>query len=370
MRHNQCPKGKRTAVRGAWAQLGLAIAVTAGLLAGSARSGAAQVLTQGPSAPGAVTSDGSFGTSPWTNPTNAIGNDGSYAVTAPGGVPTQYLKATNFGFSIPGPAQILGIEVGVDRRSTVGTVFDVRARIVKGNVVGSAERALPGTWPTMDTTVTYGTPSDLWGETWLPADINGVGFGFALSVADGVDAAAVDAITITVHYSLCASAPAAGCRTAQKSVLVVKDGGVNSTKDKLVWKWIKGQTTTQADFQNPIATARYALCVYGNGALVGESLVTPSPSWSLLSTKGYKYLDKNGTQDGIQKIILKGSAGNKAKVLVKGKGANLDDIVPPLALPVRVQLVNSDNGECFEGVFATPADVKKNAAGLFKGNSQ
>jgi len=366
MRHIQCARGNRA---GGSASRWLA-AVVGGLAIAGAQVAAAQILSEGPLPPGAVVSDGSFGTSPWTNPGNAITSDNTYAVTAPGGLPTQYLKATNFGFNIPAPAEILGIEVDLERRCTAATVFDVRARIVKGGTVGTAERALGGTWPTVDTVVTYGTPSDLWGETWTPADINGAGFGFALSVADGVDTAAVDSIAITVHYSLCASAPAAGCRTALKSILVVKDGGVNSTKDKIVWKWVKGQTTPTVDFADPLATASYALCVYSNGALVGESLVGPGPGWSAISTKGFKFLDKNGAQDGIQKIILKASTANKSKALVKGKGANLTDIVPPLTLPVVVQLVNSDNGLCFQGDFLNAGDVKKNAAGLFKGKNQ
>lgn len=366
MRHIQCARGNGA---GGSASRWLA-AVVGGLAIAGAQVAAAQILSEGPLPPGAVVSDGSFGTSPWTNPGNAITSDNTYAVTAPGGLPTQYLKATNFGFNIPAPAEILGIEVDLERRCTAATVFDVRARIVKGGTVGTAERALGGTWPTVDTVVTYGTPSDLWGETWTPADINGAGFGFALSVADGVDTAAVDSIAITVHYSLCASAPAAGCRTALKSILVVKDGGVNSTKDKMVWKWVKGQTTPTVDFADPQATANYALCVYSNGALIGESLVGPGAGWSAISTKGFKFLDKNGAQDGIQKIILKASTANKSKALVKGKGANLPDpLGAALPLPVTALLVNDANSICFEGIYDA-LDVKKNDGEQFKAKAQ
>ena len=211
--------------------------------------------------------DASFGGASWFPAANAIASDDMWAVTAPGGSPTHYLKATNFAFAIPAPAQILGIEVLVERHSSVGTIFDSRARIVKGGVIGTAERALAGTWPTVtDATVTYGSPSDLWGETWTPADINGAGFGFALSVDDNADAAAVDHISIRVSYSLCASTPAIGCRTAAKSILVVKDNATD-TKDKLIWKWIKGASTTQAEFGDPtvpVTGANIALCVYDN----------------------------------------------------------------------------------------------------------
>lgn len=361
MRHHACATG------GGSSTARITAATLAGFALIAATSVYGQTLTQGPLSPGAVVSDASFGTSAWTLPNNASASDNTYTVSAPGGIPTQYLKATNFGFNIPGPAQIFGIEVSVERRSTVGLVTDERARIVKGGVIGAAERALPGAWPTVDTPVTYGTPSDLWGETWTPADVNAAGFGFALSVDDGVDTAAVDHITITVTYSLCASAPAGSCRTAAKSILVIKDNA-NNAKDKIVWKWVKGASTTQAEFGDPVmGTANMALCIYETGGLVGEALVAPGPGWSVVSTKGWKFLNKAGTQDGIQKIILKGSTNNKAKALVKGKGLNLPDPSPPLTLPVTVQLVNSQTGICWEGVFAT---ATKNVAGSFKAKDQ
>ncbi len=355
--------GKRFARRRGCGGVLIALALTCA----TAHGAAAQVLSDGPLPPGAVVSDNSFGVAAWVNPNNALASDDTYAVVAPGNMPTQYLKVTNFGFDIPAPAEVLGIEVELERRSAAGSVSDARARIVKNGVVGATDRAKPGFWPTVDTPVTYGSASDLWGETWTAADINANGFGFALSVTDNVDTAAVDAIAITVHYSLCAAAPVVGCRTAQKSILLLKDTGTDA-KDKLVWKWIKGQNTSQADFGNPTVSARYALCLYENGtAPLAQALVEPGIGWSQLSAKGWKFLNKAGSQDGMQKIVLKGATGGKAKALVKGKGVNLPDPGPPVTLPVVVQLVNSETGICWESTFSTLADVKKNVTGQFKG---
>ena len=365
MRHQACAKGGRSAARF------IVAAALTGLTLVSAKAGYGQALTQGPLDPGAVVDDASFGGASWFPPANAITSDNMWAVTAPGGSPTHYLKATNFTFAIPAPAQILGIEVLVERHSSLGTIFDSRARIVKGGVIGTAERALGGTWPLTDTTVTYGSPSDLWGTTWTPSDINGAGFGFALSVDDNADAAAVDHVSIRVSYSLCASTPAIGCRTALKSILVVKDNATD-TKDKLTWKWVKGASTTQAEFGDEVmGTANIALCIYDNTGFLGGTLVAPGTGWSVVSTKGWKFLDKTGAQDGVQKIILKASTSGKSKALVKGKGANLPvgtpDITPPLTLPVTAQLVNSQSGLCWESVFSTQI---KNQAGLFKAKDQ
>jgi len=335
-------------------------------------SGVSAQISEGPNSPGAVVSDASFGTSPWFATGNAAASDNSWAQGAPAGLgPTQYLKATTFGFAIPAPAQIVGIEATIERHSNLGTIKDSRVRIVKGGIVGATERALAGTWPIgTDATVTYGGSSDLWGETWTPADINAGGFGLALSVTDSADLALVDHMTLKVYYSLCADTPAAGCKTAAKSIFLVKDKTPDS-KDKLIWKWIKGLSTPTADFADPLGSARYALCVYAGptSTKIGDALVQPGAGWSNISTKGFKYLDKTASQTGIQKIIVKGSVSDKAKALVKGKGAALPDIAPPLALPVKVQLVNSGSGECWEGEYDTP-DIKKNETGQFKAKAQ
>ena len=157
------------------------------------------------------------------------------------------------------------------------------------------------------------------------------------------------------------------CRAAQKSILVIKDK-TDDSKDKLVWKWIKGANTSQAEFADPITTANYALCFYSgpSASLIDSADVGPGSDWTPISTKGYKYKDATGAQSGVKKIVLKGSTTNKSKALVKGKGTGLPDFtlpIPPGDLPLIVQLRNNQTGVCWEGVFATPL---KNVAGLFK----
>ena len=81
--------------------------------------------------------------------------------------------------------------------------------------------------------------------------------------------------------------------------------------------------------------------------------------WAALGTKGYKYKDQGGTQDGITKVIVKGGGAGKSKALVKGKGAGLPDFDSDLPvantdLPMIVQLRNNSTGICWEGSFSTP----------------
>jgi hypothetical protein len=166
----------------------------------------------------------------------------------------------------------------------------------------------------------------------------------------------------------CPTAPSGGCRTPGKKLLLIKNKA-DSTKDKLVWKYLKGvEASTQADFADPTMTAAYALCIYAGTAdtLVATLTVQPSNTmWKPLGSKGYKYKDKNGSQSGVTKIIAKGGAAGKTKALVKGKGLNLPDPLDmgALAVPVTAQLLNHESGICWETVLNSP---KKSTNELFK----
>jgi hypothetical protein len=157
------------------------------------------------------------------------------------------------------------------------------------------------------------------------------------------------------------------CRPAGKSVLLAKNGGGGT--EKLIWKWIQGASTAPSEFGDPTDTANYALCIYAGAvpALVGEAVIPASASrWSAVGSKGYRYDDPSAAAGGIFKGLLKGSATNKSKVLVKGAGAPLPDLSLPITPPVTVQLVNSANGLCWGASYSQllinePARLKAHA---------
>lgn len=176
---------------------------------------AVDLLMQGPNSPGTVVNDNSIGTIPWVNPGNATTSDDADATC--GALYYQdkgyYLKATNFGFAIPADATINGIlvEFEKDQDGSQGAISDQAVRIVKGGVIGSTNRKLGGSWPDSDTYVSHGSNSDLWGETWTPADINSNGFGVAISPTENyidLETARIDHIRITVYYTMPVGAPA------------------------------------------------------------------------------------------------------------------------------------------------------------------
>lgn len=211
----------------------------------------------GPNNP-ATAADAGGGVSSWTNPTNVFSSNNANATTtiAGGGAPTSSgprnptasqniagatpnwstgsvvfasddsratatfsdvdtgpgatLEATGFGFAIPTNASIQGIVVEVERSVAAGSgnIRDFSVLIVKNGSATGTNKADTGTnWPSVDAYKTYGGSADLWGTTWLPADINASNFGIQLRATstgipvDNFKTARIDHIRITVHYT-------------------------------------------------------------------------------------------------------------------------------------------------------------------------
>jgi hypothetical protein len=160
----------------------------------------------------------------------------------------------------------------------------------------------------------------------------------------------------------CLSSPQT-CRAAQKSLFLAKNLG--AANDKLVWKWLKGVATTQTEFGDPTATTDYALCIYDNSGLLSQTVVSAGAKWSAISTSGYKYKDAAASGPAIDKVLLKGSADNKSKVLVKNKGGTAPGLPASVTAPLTVQLFNGTTGLCW-GATYTNQQLLDNAAGHIK----
>ncbi len=169
----------------------------------------------------------------------------------------------------------------------------------------------------------------------------------------------------------CPDQARSGCRTAEKSILVITDKDVDA-RDRLVWKWLRGQATNAADFGDPTTSADNVLCLYAGSAqalLAGGEVIVPADGsrWSPVGEHGYAYRDADASM-GLQRATLRGGAPDRAKVLLTGKGGALPDPTVPLVpdqLPLVVQLMNSDTPVCWQSTFA-PDDVVTNQSGRFR----
>lgn len=118
---------------------------------------------------------------------------------------SDFLDATTFGFNVPTSATINGVKVEIERsQAASGSVKDVTVRLLKaGTATGDNKADTTSSWPTSDTTATYGGAADLWGATLNASDVNATNFGVTLKVEGnaGVDTARVDYVRITVYYT-------------------------------------------------------------------------------------------------------------------------------------------------------------------------
>jgi hypothetical protein len=174
----------------------------------------------------------------------------------------------------------------------------------------------------------------------------------------------------------CGAAPRTDCKQPTidfKGRLAMKDKSPDKG-DSLVWKWVRGDATSEAEIGDPLATDSFFVCLYDGGdALVSTSTVEPGgtcgvkPCWKALGTpagsKGYKYVNKESNAAGVAKLILKPGAQGKAKAIAKAKGEALDMPVLPLGLPVTAQLV-ATTGTCWSASFE-PGGVLKNTSSVF-----
>lgn len=166
---------------------------------------------QGALYPSTASSSGAYGS--WTNVNNVKVDDGNYAsgdVSNIGnGGTANYIAVSDYGFSIPTGSTIDGILVefkryGANVKSPDGMLVNHPAIMKAGSIV--ATKAGTDTWPTSTPAyVSYGGPTDLWGQSWTASDINNSGFGAqiaAVSTTGGTSSTAfIDAIRIKVWYT-------------------------------------------------------------------------------------------------------------------------------------------------------------------------
>lgn len=172
--------------------------------------------SQGPNSGGTFTSVSYTGPSAlninFVNPDNAATDNNVFStvnISEEGatGYPN-YLRASNFGFSIPSGSTINGIEVVSEQKyNTFGDLLEGLVYIVKADgTIGTINKANTSTFIGLsdEPGITYGSSSDLWGESWTYSDINDPDFGIVITpYCDGCAFTIfyIDHIRITVYYT-------------------------------------------------------------------------------------------------------------------------------------------------------------------------
>ncbi len=152
-------------------------------------SGGSIAYTAGPNSPGAVV-NGYNGVINWNLVDNIKIDDTAYSYSSgPTGSQSSTINSSNFGFNIPTGSTITGIKAEVSKYSqlpygeTQAGAYDNRIYIIKSNgMFGTQNKSTGAQWPLIQTYISYGGPTDLWGETWTAEDINNPNFGMAIGV--------------------------------------------------------------------------------------------------------------------------------------------------------------------------------------------
>lgn len=154
------------------------------------------------------------GTSPTRTTLNGspevLASDDTYYIGRYTGAGTNTLsfRAGGFGFSIPSTSTIDGFEFLVERKrgnTGVGSCVDTTIQIHNGTTTVGTNKGTNTAFPTTDTNIIYGGPTDKWGLSYTPADINVSTFRVQTVTTTTVTSGTVDAqfdfIQMTVYYT-------------------------------------------------------------------------------------------------------------------------------------------------------------------------
>lgn len=142
----------------------------------------------------------------WLNVNNAKLDDGSNATNQPGTSYSEYLKTSNYGFTIPAGSTISGIEVRVQRYASAGSSikdYDVHLFRSDTSAFYGSGKVNTNFWASTEESVTYGGAGDVWGSTLTAAQVNAstFGVGIALLPDAGYRVAYIDFVEIRIYYS-------------------------------------------------------------------------------------------------------------------------------------------------------------------------
>ena len=146
------------------------------------------------------------GNDAWTSTSNITANNNSYAqALISDGANSDYLTATNFGFSIPSGDTIDGITVVIEHNCNYPDIEDNIVKLYNGTSLVGDNKASATMWNNNDEVFTYGGATDTWAASLTVTQINSSGFGVYLSATNTFDwdttEALCDYIQITIYHT-------------------------------------------------------------------------------------------------------------------------------------------------------------------------
>jgi len=134
-------------------------------------------------------------------------------------------------------------------------------------------------------------------------------------------------------------------------------------KQLVTWRFRSTGSIPLADFDDPVHTTSYSLCVYAGASPTllfelhapADGSCAGKPCWKARSTKGFRYRDHSRTNSGLSRIVLRTQPDVLADLVLRARGPNVPLPGQPIAEPVVVQLVKSTGPECWQGNYSSPS---------------
>jgi hypothetical protein len=158
--------------------------------------------------------------------------------------------------------------------------------------------------------------------------------------------------------ALCGTEPLLDCQRGTESRLRIRATGGPTNNIRWIWET---EETAKPSGDPTSEDITYAFCFYSSseagtaremGAHTRGDHCVGGDCWNRLGSSGLRYGDIGAFPEGVSKLTVKHSRDGGTKLMLKGRGANLD--LPELPLPEGAdgvaQLVNNRGG-CWETVF-------------------
>lgn len=165
---------------------------------------------------------------------------------------------------------------------------------------------------------------------------------------------------------LCPAAPVASCRVAvTPGSDRIKFTNKAGAKDRMSWKWRRGEATTVAEYRSMASTMPLALCFYDNDgsgprlslevAIYGDAIgKNGKPTWTS-SASSWAYRDNTRRNSPINKAVLRAGADGKALIKIAARGPTLGLPSMPVAVTPSavIQLHSLESGVCWSSIFTS-----------------
>jgi hypothetical protein len=149
----------------------------------------------------------------------------------------------------------------------------------------------------------------------------------------------------------CGVAPITGCVASAQGSLVIRKSPVDSSRDTVAYRWKQGALVA-GDVGSP-PTQDYAFCVYDAlGKKLGGT-VLPGAGWRMRRPNFFTYLDRTGVNGPIRGVQIAVVDPLRSQLWAGGRGAGLGLLGTLSVLPVTAQVMNLDNGKCWQTTFTS-----------------